>query len=88
MASAFVLIKVEDGDVEEIRKNLEEMPEVEEHYSVLGMYEVLSLVKSETITDLQNHVSSTIDKIRGISTTLTLIIIDPEPEDIEGDITK
>ena len=88
MASAFVLIKVEDGDVDEIRKNLEEMPEVKEHYSVLGMYEVLSLVKSETITDLQNHVSSTIDKIRGISTTLTLIIIDPEPEDIEGDNTE
>ena len=88
MASAFVLIKVEDGDVEEIRKNLEEMPEVKEHYSVLGMYEVLSLVKSETITDLQNHVSSTIDKIGGVSTTLTLIIIDPEPEDIEGDITE
>ena len=88
MASAFVLIKVEDGDVEEIRKNLEEMPEVKEHYSVLGMYEVLSLVKSETITDLQEHVSSTIDKIGGVSTTLTLIIIDPEPEDIEGDITE
>jgi len=88
MASAFVLIKVEDGDVEEIRKNLEEMPEVKEHYSVHGMYEVLSLVGSETITDLQNHVSSTIDKINGVSTTLTLIIIDPEPEDIEGGITE
>ena len=50
MASAFVLIKVEDGDVEEIRKNLEEMLEVKEHYSVHGMYEVLSLVESETIT--------------------------------------
>jgi DNA-binding Lrp family transcriptional regulator len=88
MASAFVLIKVEDGDVEEIRKSLEEMPEVKEHYSVLGMYEVLSLVKSETITDLQEYVSSTIDKIGGVSTTLTLIVIDPEPEDIEGDITE
>jgi DNA-binding Lrp family transcriptional regulator len=83
-----VLIKVEDGDVEEIRKSLEEMPEVKEHYSVLGMYEVLSLVKSETITDLQEYVSSTIDKIGGVSTTLTLIVIDPEPEDIEGDITE
>jgi DNA-binding Lrp family transcriptional regulator len=81
MASAFVLIKVEDGDVEEIRKKLGEMPEIVEHYETHGMYEIFSLIHSETITDLQEHVSSTIDKINGVNTTLTLIIIDPEPED-------
>ncbi len=88
MASAFVLIKVENGDVEEIRKQLEEMPEVKEHYSVHGMYEIFSRVEAETITDLQEHVNSTIDKIEGVNTTLTLIIIDPESEATESDVTE
>jgi DNA-binding Lrp family transcriptional regulator len=88
MASAFVLIKVEDGDVEEILKKLEEMPEVKEHYSVHGMYEIFSLIHSETITDLQEYVSSTIDKMKGVNTTLTLIVIDPESEAIESDVIE
>jgi DNA-binding Lrp family transcriptional regulator len=85
MASAFVLIKVENGDVETIRESLETMPEVKEHYSVQGMYEIFSRVEAETITDLQEHVSSTIDKIEGVNTTLTLIVIDAESEATESD---
>jgi DNA-binding Lrp family transcriptional regulator len=85
MASAFVLIKVENGDVETIRESLEAMSEVKEHYSVQGMYEIFSRVEAETITDLQEHVSSTIDKIEGVNTTLTLIVIDAESEAIESD---
>ena len=80
MASAIVLIKVEDG-VEGVLGGLEAMPEVREAYATHGMYEIFSLVHSETITDLQEYVSSTIDTMEGISTTMTLIIIDPEPEE-------
>jgi DNA-binding Lrp family transcriptional regulator len=85
MASAFVLLKVENGDVETIRESLEAMLEVKEHYSVQGMYEIFTRVEAETITDLQEHVSSTIDKIEGVNTTLTLIVIDAESEAIESD---
>jgi DNA-binding Lrp family transcriptional regulator len=88
MASAIVLIKVENGNVEEIRKNLGEMPEVNKHYETHGMYEILSIIHSETITDLQKHVSSTIDEIEGVNTTLTLIVIDPEPEESEDDVSE
>lgn len=88
MASAFVLIKVENGDVGEIRKLLDDMPEVKEHYETHGMYEIFSLIHSETIPDLQEYVSSTIDKIEGVSTTLTLIVIDPEPEESESAVSE
>lgn len=88
MASAFVLIKVEYGDTDTIREALEAMPEVVEHYTTHGMYEILSLIHSETITDLQEHVNSTINKIEGVNKTLTLIIIDPEPEESKDSLSE
>ena len=81
MASAFVLIKVEEGAVEEVQSGLESMPEVVESYAVHGMYEVFSKVHTDEMPDLQEFVSSTIDKMDKVDTTLTLIVIDPEPEE-------
>jgi len=83
MASAFVLIKVENGDVETTRESLEAMPEVVEAYAVAGMYDVFSRVHTDEMPGLQEFVSSTIDKLDRVDTTLTLIIIDPEPGEPE-----
>lgn len=88
MASAFVLIKVEDAAVEEVQNSLESMPEVVEAYAVHGMYEVFSRVHTDEIPDLQEFVSSTIDKLEKVDTTLTLIIIDPEPEAHEDGVSE
>ncbi len=85
MASAFVLIKVDDDAVEDVQNSLEAMPEVVEAYAVAGMYDVFSRVHTDEILGLQEFVSSTIDKLDRVDTTLTLIIIDPEPEDLETD---
>ena len=83
MASAFVLIKVDDDAVEEAMNSLEAMPEVIEAYAVAGMYEIFSRVHTDEMPGLQEFVSSTIDKLDRVNTTLTLIIIDPEPEETE-----
>jgi DNA-binding Lrp family transcriptional regulator len=83
MASAFVLIKVDDDAVEEVKNSLEAMPEVVEAYAVAGMYEIFSRVHTDEMTELQEFVSSTIDKLDKVDKTLTLIIIDPEPEEPE-----
>ena len=88
MASAFVLIKVVDNAVEEITASLESMPEVVEAYAVHGMYEVFSKVHTDEMPDLQEFVSSTIDKLEKVDTTLTLIIIDPEPEAQEDGVSE
>ena len=83
MASAFVLIKVDDDTVEEVISGLEALPEVSEAYAVAGMYDIFSKVHTEEMTELQEFVSSKIDKLDRVDTTLTLIIIDPEPEEPE-----
>jgi DNA-binding Lrp family transcriptional regulator len=77
------LIKVDDDAVEEVQNSLEAMPEVVEAYAVAGMYDVFSRVHTDEIPGLQEFVSSTIDKLDKVDTTLTLIIIDPEPEEPE-----
>jgi DNA-binding Lrp family transcriptional regulator len=79
------LIKVEDNAVEEVQNSLESMPEVVEAYAVHGMYEIFSKIHTDEMPDLQEFVSSTIDKLDKVDTTLTLIIIDPEPEEQETD---
>jgi DNA-binding Lrp family transcriptional regulator len=79
------LIKVEDNAVEEVQNSLESMPEVVEAYAVHGMYEIFSKVHTDEMPDLQEFVSSTINKLDKVDTTLTLIIIDPEPEEQETD---
>jgi DNA-binding Lrp family transcriptional regulator len=81
LASAFVLIKVDDDAVEEVMNSLEAMPEVNEAYAVAGMYDIFSKVHTDEMTELQEFVSSKIDKLDRVDTTLTLIIIDPEPEE-------
>ena len=88
MASAFILIKVEDNAVEEVQNSLEALPEVKEAYAVAGMYDIFSKVHTNEMTELQEFVSSMIDKLDKVDTTLTLIIIDPEPEEPETDANE
>ena len=77
------MIKVDDDAVEEVINSLEAMPEVVEAYAVAGMYEIFSRVHTDEMPGLQEFVSSTIDKLDRVDKTLTLIIIDPEPEEPE-----
>jgi DNA-binding Lrp family transcriptional regulator len=76
-------MKVDDDAVEEVMDSLEAMPEVVEAYTVAGIYDVFSRVRSDEMPSLQEFVSFTIDKLDRVDTTLTLIIIDPEPGEPE-----
>jgi DNA-binding Lrp family transcriptional regulator len=72
------LVKVEDGSMEEIKRGLEALPEVVEVYAVLGMYEVFVRIHTDEMPGLQEFVSSKVDQMEGVGTTLILILIDPE----------
>jgi DNA-binding Lrp family transcriptional regulator len=72
------LVKVEDGSVKEVKSSLEALPEVVEAYAVLGMYEIFARIHTDEMPGLQEFVSSKVDQMEGVGTTLTLILIDPE----------
>jgi DNA-binding Lrp family transcriptional regulator len=86
MANAFVLLKVENREVEEVHAEVEVLPEVSEAYVINGVYEVFTVVHTETMPAIEALVQEQIEKITGVSSTLTLIILEPDPEEISEDV--
>ncbi len=86
MASAFVLLKVENREVEEVHAEVEALPDVTEAHVISGVYEVFTMVHTDTMPAIEALVQGQIERIKGVSSTLTLIILKPEPEEAPEDI--
>ena len=86
MASAFVLLKVENREVAEVHGEVEALPEVTEAHVISGVYEVFTMVHTESMPAIEALVHEQIERIKGVSSTLTLIILEPEPEEAPEDI--
>ena len=86
MASAFVLLKVGNREVVEVHGEVEALPEVTEAYVISGVYEVFTMVHTDTMPAIEALVQGQIERIKGVSSTLTLIILEPEPEEAPEDI--
>jgi len=86
MASAFILLKVENREVEEVHAEVDALPEVTEAYVINGVYEVFTVVHTDTMPAIEELVKEQIEHIEGVSSTLTLIILEPEPEEAPEDI--
>ena len=86
MASAFVLLKVENREVEEIHLEVDAMPEVTEAYVINGVYEMFTVVHTDTMPAIEELVKDQIEQIEGVTSTLTLIILEPEPEEAPEDV--
>ncbi len=86
MASAFVLLKVENREVVEVHGEVEALPEVTEAHVISGVYEVFTMVHTDTMPAIEALVKEQIERIKGVSSTLTLIILEPEPEEAPDDI--
>ncbi len=86
MASAFVLLKVENREVVEVHGEVEALPEVTEAHVISGVYEVFTMVHTDTMPAIEALVQGQIERIKGVISTLTLIILEPEPEEAPEDI--
>ena len=86
MASAFVLLKIENREVVEVHGEVEALPEVTEAHVISGVYEVFTMVHTDTMPAIEALVKEQIERIKGVSSTLTLIILEPEPEEAPEDI--
>ncbi|MCW3991004.1 MAG: Lrp/AsnC family transcriptional regulator [Candidatus Bathyarchaeota archaeon] len=86
MASAFILIKVENREVVEVHGEVEALPEVTEAHVISGVYEVFTMVHTDTMPAIEALVKEQIERIKGVSSTLTLILLEPEPEEAPEDI--
>jgi DNA-binding Lrp family transcriptional regulator len=86
MANAFVLLKVENREVEEVHSEVEALPEVTEAYVINGVYEIFTMIHTDTMPAIEALVQDNMDKIEGVTSSLTLIILEPEPEEAPEDV--
>ncbi len=77
-SEAFVLINVEIGSNEKIKDALKAIPEVKEAHLLYGIYDMIARVESDTM-NLKDVISS-IRRLRGVRSTLTMIVIHARAE--------
>ncbi len=70
---AFVLVNVDLGAEEEVKKKVLEIPEVEEVYIVFGVYDMIIKLKSEDKEKLRNVIFKRIREIQDVRSTMTMM---------------
>jgi DNA-binding Lrp family transcriptional regulator len=76
MAKAYVLINTEVESDSTVWSGLKEVREVKEASTVYGVYDIIARVEAETLQELKDAVSLKIRRLKGIKSTLTMIVID------------
>jgi len=74
--SAFVLINTELGSEDEVFEELTKIPGVEEAYIVYGAYDIIVLVKAESLNELRSIVINKIRRIPKVRSTTTMVIVE------------
>ncbi len=74
MPKAFVLINVDTGFEDEVIKELRTVSGVEQSYLTYGVYDIIALVKAESMDSLKDLVTRKIRSLTNVRSTLTLIL--------------
>jgi DNA-binding Lrp family transcriptional regulator len=74
MPAAIVLINSDIGKEADILDALCKMPEVEKAFLVYGVFDVVARVRADDMEMLENCVTTKLRKLKGIRSTLTLIV--------------
>ena len=66
---------VESQQLENVTQALERLPQVTDLYEVTGEYDLVALIRTESITAFRGLLKDKILKIRGIRSTVSAVII-------------
>ncbi len=78
MAKAYVMVNCEIGSERQVIDELRAIEGVKEAHGIMGAYDILAEIESESEEDLRNIIVWKIRKIQMIRTTLTLVGIEGE----------
>jgi DNA-binding Lrp family transcriptional regulator len=78
MITAYVAMNSELGFEDEVIENIKEIPEVTEHYSLYGIYDILTKIEANNREELSRLITTKIRRIEHIKNTITFVIIDQE----------
>ena len=76
MKIAFVLINCDLGCEKAIIDELKHLANIKEAHGILGAYDVLAKVESDSVEHLRDTITWKIRKLNKISSTLTLMVIE------------
>jgi DNA-binding Lrp family transcriptional regulator len=74
MQEAYILINVELGREEQVRRDLKKVDGVKEVYTSYGVYDFIVKAASESVGHLEKLVFDNLRKIENVRSTLTLIV--------------
>ncbi|MDQ3868815.1 MAG: Lrp/AsnC ligand binding domain-containing protein [Thermoproteota archaeon] len=78
MPTAYVLVNCILGSEENIIKEIAEVPNVKEVRGTYGVHDIFVKVKSDTVELLNHTITSKIRRISGITSTVTLVVIEDQ----------
>ncbi len=73
---AYILINTNIGVVDTALAEIKKIEEVKDAYSITGPYDIIAFVESENLSSLGSAVVQKVQKVEGISKTLTCIIVE------------
>jgi len=74
MTTAYVLINCDLGYEEQIIDELKQLTNVKEAHGILGAYDILAKVESDSVKSLRDTLVWEIRKLKRVSSTLTLTL--------------
>ena len=78
MPTAYILVNCTLGSEENIISEIAKLTEVKEVRGTYGVHDVFVKVKSDNTESLNHAITSKIRKIQGITSTVTLVVIEEQ----------
>ena len=78
MPAAYILVNCILGSEESVIKEIAEVSDVKEVRGTYGVHDIFVKVKSDTTESLNHTITSKIRRISGITSTVTLVVIEAE----------
>jgi len=76
MINAYILVIVQSGAADSVKKKLETAKEVQDISIVYGEYDIVMKVQVEEMNDLQSFIMTNIRTIKDVDRTSTMIALD------------
>lgn len=78
MSVAFVIITSEPGKEQNVIDELKTIADAKDVRGVMGSYDIIIKLESDTGEDLKNTIANQVRKIKNVRSTLTLTVIDSQ----------
>jgi len=75
MSIAFVLINTDMGSELDVTKELKDLKVVSDVYGVYGVYDLVLRLEADSLDDIKDAISQHIRTIKGVKSTLTMIVM-------------